>query len=195
MRFDIKCRYSERFLYSGEGETLAAVVVKAVSDHANLGDANLGDANLRGANLGGAYLGGANLGGANLRDANLGDANLRGANLRGANLGAPCVMIAAGSWGELSDELTADLMLWDAANHPDPEAFDRWANGGACPYAAVKIARAAQFQEKKHLWGKGQVCRPWDLWQRLLAEKCPDWTDEQVAEFEKRFAKEMSRGA
>jgi hypothetical protein len=83
-------------------------------------------------------------------------------------------------------------MLWDAANHPDPEAFDRWASGGACPYSAEvlgenKVARAAQFSEKKILWGKGQMCRPYDLMMRLRAEKIPDWSDAEVAAFKAKF--------
>jgi hypothetical protein len=210
-RFDIKHHYNEQILYTGEGETIAAVLEKAVRDGANLTGANLARANLAyanlaRANLARAYLAGANLAGANLADAdlaranlayaNLARANLTGANLAGANLAyayplpAPAVVLAAGNWGELSDELTADLMLWDAANHPDPEAFDKWAKGGACPYADTKVSRACQFQEKKHLWGKGEMCRPYDLMIRLLAEKCPNWTDEQIKEFEAKFKKE-----
>jgi hypothetical protein len=81
MKFDIKNRWTDQIIYSGEGETLAAVVVRAVADHANLSGAYLS-----GAYLSGAYLSGANLRGANLRGAYLSDANLRGANLYGANL-------------------------------------------------------------------------------------------------------------
>ena len=53
---------------------------------ANLRGANLRGANLRGANLRGADLYGADLYGAILHGADLDGANLRGANLRGANL-------------------------------------------------------------------------------------------------------------
>src|SRR5579859_5401181 len=214
MKIDIKYRWDDRTLYTGEGETLSVVLVKAVAEKANLygadlrganlyganlGGANLGGANLYGANLGGADLRGADLRGANLYGANLGGANLGGADLRGANLGGanlygaknliPAVILASGSWGEVSDELCADLMLWDAANHPDPESFDRWARGGECPYADVPVSRACNFREKRELWGKGQLCRPYDLMMRLLAEKCPEWTDEQIKEFEARFKK------
>src|SRR6185312_14534845 len=86
MKVDIKSRYNDAIIYSGEGETLAAVVIKAVAVGANLGGADLRGANLSGADLGGANLYGANLGGANLGGANLRGANLRGADLCGANL-------------------------------------------------------------------------------------------------------------
>jgi uncharacterized protein YjbI with pentapeptide repeats len=86
-KFDIKSRYTGQIIYSGDGETLAAVIVEAVAKGVNLRDAYLGGADLRGANLRGANLGGANLGDAYLRDAYLGGADLGGANLGGANLG------------------------------------------------------------------------------------------------------------
>ena len=41
MKFDIKHRFSDQILYSGEGETLAAVVQRAVKDGANLTGASL----------------------------------------------------------------------------------------------------------------------------------------------------------
>ena len=97
-------------------------------------------------------------------------------------------MVLLADWSNLSDELTADLMLQDSLNHPDPDAFKIWADGGACPYSEVKIQRAANFKEKRGLWGKGKVCPPYELMQRLLAEKCPPWTKEQEEEFEQRFS-------
>src|SRR5574343_657087 len=103
MRVEVKNRYTDVIIFSGEYESfvdaieinsanlVSANLVGANLGGANLRSANLGDANLRSANLGdanlgGAYLGDANLRGANLRSANLGDANLRGANLGDANL-------------------------------------------------------------------------------------------------------------
>jgi hypothetical protein len=187
--------------------------------YANLSDANLSGANLSGANLSGANLSGANLSGANLRgadlsganlsyanlsyanlsdanlsyanlsDANLRGANLRGANLRGANLPAPTMVLLA-TWGEVSDQLCADLMLLDAAAHPDPEAFDKWAKGGSCPYKNVLVDRVANFREKTALWGKGVACRIYDLMVRVLAEKCPEWTEAQREAFEATFKKD-----
>ena len=74
------------------------------------------------------------------------------------------------NWGKVSDDLCRDLMRYDAACHPDPSAFDRWAAGGPCPLDEIPTQRAAVFQEKRHLWSPGSV-RPYDLFQRLLAEK------------------------
>jgi hypothetical protein len=97
-------------------------------------------------------------------------------------------MVLLANWGKLSDELTADLMVWDSLNHPNPSSFDVWAKGGLCPYKDVKVQRAANFQEKRELWGKGKVCPPYELMQRVLAEKCPHWTKEQEEKFEYRFS-------
>ena len=128
----------------------------------------------------------------NLRGANLSGADLREANLSRANLPSPTVVLLA-TWGDLSQQLCADLMLFDARNHPDPTAFDRWANGsGECPYDGVHVSRAANFTENKEYWGQGQPCRPYDLMVRVLAEKCPDWSDERVAEFMKAFERKES---
>jgi pentapeptide repeat protein len=138
--------------------------------NANLSGANLSGANLRSANLSGANLSGANLRSANLRSANLRSANLSGANLSGANLPSP-TMVLLSAWGGVSAKLTADLMMYDASCHPDQTAFDKWANGGPCPYANVKVQRACNFQEKKELWGKGKFRKPYTLMLRLFKEK------------------------
>lgn len=104
------------------------------------------------ADLGGADLSRANLSWANLSWANLSGADLRGANLSGANLiGIPAPIVLLAQWGTLPDALTLDLMRYDAANHPKPERFSRWASGGPCPYAGLSIARAANFQERRGL--------------------------------------------
>ncbi len=142
---------------------------------ANLSGANLSGADLSGANLRWADLSGANLSGANLSWANLSGANLSGANLSGANLPAPTQVLLA-SWRSLSDSLTADLMRFDADNHPNPLAFDEWATGGECPYTSTKVQRAANFKEKRELFGTGKVCRPYDLMARVLREKTT-WDD------------------
>jgi Pentapeptide repeats (8 copies) len=192
-----------------EGANLeGAYLVGANLVGANLVGANLVGANLEGAYLVGAYLVGANLVGAYLEGANLRGANLRGANLVGANLvganlvgaypvGANLVgaylpsptAVLLATWGDLSPQLVADLMLFDSTCHPDPSAFDRWAAGGKCPYSDVHVERGAHFSEDRKLWGKGVPCRPYDLMARVLAEKCPNWTAEQIAEFEARFKK------
>ena len=97
MPVEIKSRFTNEVLFSGEYASLKDAVVAAVKAGANLCGADLCGAYLRGANLRGADLRGANLRGANLRGANLrgadlssadlGGANLGGADLRGANLG------------------------------------------------------------------------------------------------------------
>ena len=155
---------------TGEG-TVAEV---AATNGANLREANLRGADLRRANLRGANLRGADLSGADLRRADLIEADLRradlieadlrGADLRRADLieadlsGAdlryiPAPLVLLAQWGELPDALTLDLMRYDAANHPRPERFLRWANDGPCPYSGLAVARAANFAERRELIG------------------------------------------
>src|SRR3990167_4867044 len=62
MKIEIKNRYSEAIIYSGEADTLKDLLVVAAKVKANLGGADLGGANLREANLREANLGGADLG-------------------------------------------------------------------------------------------------------------------------------------
>ena len=158
---------------TGEGTVAEA----AATNRANLREANLRGANLSGADLSRADLSRADLIEANLREADLIEAdlieadlsradlieadlrraNLSGANLRGADLRradlryipAPLVLLA--QWGELPDALTLDLMRYDAANHPEPERFLRWADDGPCPYSGLSLARAANFTERREL--------------------------------------------
>src|SRR5208282_3069834 len=99
---------------------------------ADLQWANLWSANLQSADLRLANLQSANLQWANLQSANLRLANLQWANLQSANLPSPTMILLA-SWGEVSEKLCADLMMYDASNHPDRTAFDKWAKGGPCP--------------------------------------------------------------
>jgi len=148
---------------------------------ADLSRANLSRANLSGADLSRAYLSDANL-----SRADLSDANLSGANLSGADLSRPTTILLA-AWGGLAPALTADLMRYDAACHPDPAAFDRWATGGECPYANVKVQRAAQFKEDRKLWSPGPPPRPYELMIGVLAEKCPEWSEERRAAFDADF--------
>lgn len=112
---------------------------------------------------------------------------LRDADLRDADLPSPTVVLLA-AWSDLSPQLTADLMRFDSDCHPDPEAFQRWADdGGDCPYSGVHVQRAANFSEDRSLWGKGVPCRPYDLMVRVLAEKCPNWSKEQIEKFMAKF--------
>ena len=114
---------------------------------------------------------GANLRGANLRGANLRSADLTDADLTGVQWPAPTSVLLA-FWSDVSDQLCLELMRYDAANHPDPSAFDRWAAGGACPYAGVHVQRSANFTERRGLWSPGPALSAYALMQMLLAEKC-----------------------
>jgi len=63
-------------------------------------------------------------------------------------------------------------MRFDAANHPKPELFDDWANGGDCPYDSIKWQQCANFQERKDLWSPGPAKSALELAMMLLKEKC-----------------------
>ena len=123
-----------------------------------------------------------------LSGANLRYANLSGADLSGADLPSPPMVLLA-SWGVVSPALCRDLMAYDAACHPDPSAFTRWAKGeSGCPYSDVKVQRAAVFSEKKEHWDEtATMRRPFDLMTDVLAEKCPPWTEEQLKAFAEKF--------
>ena len=154
---------------------------KANLSGADLSGADLSEAYLSGADLSGANLSEADLSGADLSEAYLSGADLSGADLSGADLPAPgCVLVA--SWYECSDALTTELMRWDAANHPDPTAFDRWVAGGPCPYNNVKVQRAANFAEKKHLWKHGRMLLPYWLMIMVLKEKCRGFEEVEIPE-------------
>jgi len=167
------------------GRLFDAVLQRATLTHANLSSASLTSANLHGTRLLNA-----NLTCASLTNTNLTFCYLVGANLKHTALPSPTMVLLA-EWGHVSNELTADLMVWDSLNHPDPTAFDKWANGGSCPYSDTKVQRAAHFKERQELWGKGKVCSPYELMQRVLAEKCPPWTKEQEQEFDHQFDTEI----
>jgi len=180
MEYQILNRWTSEVIYKADVKDLTSVILQAIKAKVNLSSANLRSANLSSANLSSANLSSANLSSANLSSANLYGADLRGANLYGANLRSAVLssanlpsptMVLLASWGEVSDSLCADLMLFDASCHPDPTAFDRWAADGPCPYAGVHVQRACNFQEDKAQWGEGTQCKPYDLMLRLFQEK------------------------
>jgi hypothetical protein len=149
------------FAYLREADLRGADLRKADLDQANLSMADLREADLRGADLSGA----------NLRGADLRGADLRGANLSRASLPPPQMVLLA-KWDEVSEELCADLMEYEASSHPDRAAFDAWAAGGNCPYwGVIKVQRSANFKENKFLWGKGKIDTPYSLMVRILREK------------------------
>jgi hypothetical protein len=162
--------------------------------------ADLSGADLSGADLSGAYLRGAYLRGAYLRGADLSGADLRGADLSGADLSlakyskttkwpAPTILLLA-AWGGVTEDLCKALMRFDAANHPKPESFSRWAAGGSCPYADVLFERCARFQEKASLWTPGLLNDPaksaLELAQLLINEKLEYMSDKKQAEAYKK---------
>ncbi len=138
--------------------------------YADLSNADLSYADLSSANLRGADLSSANLRGANLRGANLSSANLRGANLSSAKLPSPTMVLLA-NWNEVSDQLCADLMEYDAWAHGDKKAFKKWVKTGSCPYACFPFQRAALFLQKPNLFGKGKLRSPIELVKKLFKEK------------------------
>ena len=75
-----------KILFEAAVGTVAAALVLAIQQGANLRGANLRGANLRAADLDGADLDGADLYGADLYGADLRGANLSGADLSGADL-------------------------------------------------------------------------------------------------------------
>ena len=170
--------------------------------YANLRSADLSSANLSSANLSSAYLRSANLSSADLRYANLSSANLRYANLSSANLSsadlssanlryadlssaylssadlpAPTMVLLA-NWGNLSDELTIELMRYDAYNHADPYSFDEWKATDRCPFGNTKYQRAANFIEQRGLWPgwnpRKKVKSAFELMTLVIREKCKD---------------------
>ena len=111
--------------------------------------------------------------GADLRSADLSWANLSSADLSWAKLPAPTTMLMA-IWGSVSDDLCVELMRYDASNHPDPMAFDRWVETGMCPYSNAGIQRCANFRERKELWSPGSAKSALELMIMLIREKCAD---------------------
>ena len=95
MPVEIKSRFTNEVLFSGEYASPKDAVVAAVKAGAylcgaylcgaDLGSADLCGADLRGADLRGAYLRGADLRGANLGGADLGGADLDDTKIKGTN--------------------------------------------------------------------------------------------------------------
>ena len=154
---------------------------------ADLSDANLSDANLVGANLSGtrlsrtnlcnADLTGAKLDKALLDQADITNADLRFSKLTNADLTGAILTNAmlfqadlTGAtidwravwpilrWYAITEALAADCMRYDASLHPDPDAFDRWAAGGECPYIGAygNVPRPIPcFTPLPRLWKRG----------------------------------------
>ena len=159
MKYEIKNRYTNEVITTAEGKILREALEKLVTNRASLNGANLSRANLDGASLDGASLSRANLGGASLDGANLEFHQFPSIRL-----------ISSIPLGNLTDELTLELMRRDAFAHPKPEKFKTWAKGGECPYQNEE--RFWFFTEKIGLWraGKPQM-RDSDLIVEICKEK------------------------
>ena len=179
---DLKNIFGE-VIFSAAVETIAELVSRAVAaktdlygaslDGARLDGASLVRASLVRASLDGASLDGARLDGASLDGASLVLASLDGASLDGSTLPAPTVILLA-RWGEVSEQLCADLMEYDCWVHGDRFAFDVYgAAPDKCPFSGHLETRAANFKEHASVWRKGigKLCSPRDLMLRLFAEK------------------------
>ena len=147
---------------------------KWVEEHkANLRGADLSDADLRWADLRWADLRHANLRGANLSHADLLWADLRGAKVSGVRWPSPTMVLSA-YWGDIeSDDLENSCMHLDMSGHPDPSAFERWAQGGECPYDGCTFQQIVNFVPSRLSWHP--ECRAlsiFELVHELLAEKC-----------------------
>jgi hypothetical protein len=148
MKWQIKNRYDNSVMYEVEVE-------QKVGENADLSYVNLRSADLSSANL--SY---ANLRFANLSSANLRSADLRSADLRFADLSqllfsnSVTTLLTIIDWGQLSDELTLELMRHDAESC-GIEAMTKWANStdGNCPFNGT--VRDFQFAENKKLWVEG----------------------------------------
>jgi hypothetical protein len=83
-------------------------------------------------------------------------------------------MALLANWGDVSDDLCADLMNYDAANHPEGHAaFARWVETGTCPYSGCRVARSANFVERKACYRPDRPLQSaLQLMDRLIAEKC-----------------------
>lgn len=134
-------------------------------------------ADLRGAKLRGADLRDADLTMADLRDADFRDADLRGAVFNGARVantiwGSPTMLLGA-AWDHCGKEdILLDAMRLDASFHPDPLAFDLWAQGGACPYEDTQWLPVVGLTPQRHLWSPGPAPNPMQLIARLLDACC-----------------------
>ena len=98
MSVEIRNRWTNDIIYSGETIAEAVTANRADLREANLSGADLSGANLHDANFRGADLSYADLSGANLHDANFRGADLSGANFFGAKL----------AW--LSHDLIAEIL-------------------------------------------------------------------------------------
>lgn len=173
---DLRCRVFE-------GEELAgANFQRCELQEARFHGAHLVEASFLLANLESARFNGADLRGAVLWGAHVFRAQFTEADLRGALLPSPAEMLTAW-WINVcaSDDpgLVADLINYDMANYP-PEIgrkrFGEWARNGGCPYADVRVGRAASFPQSEGAYKPERpLCTPWNLMERVFAASGVKW--------------------
>jgi uncharacterized protein YjbI with pentapeptide repeats len=143
--------------------------------YVNFSHANLSHATFFGANLSHTNLYHANLSHVNFSGANLSHANFSGANVKEVEWPAPTMVLLA-EWRECSDELTLELMRYDASNHLNPKSFIIWRKNNLCPYTNENYKRCANFSERSSLitpsFLKHRVQSAITLMMKLLEEKC-----------------------
>jgi len=63
-------------------------------------------------------------------------------------------------------------MRRDAQFHPEPELFDKWANGGKCPYSNCAVEQAYHFDINKRIWKSGKpTMSDYELLLKIMKEK------------------------
>ena len=170
MKFEIKHRYENTVLFSGEFGSLRLAVVASVKSRANLYGANLSGADLSGANLSRADLSLADLSRANLSRANLSSADLSGA--KGVEKQPPqTVILPEGDiigWKKCADSVTVKLLIPSDAKRSN-------ASGRKCraEYAKVLDVIGAEkgISERGGVYEKGALVKP-DSWDADWKNEC-----------------------
>lgn len=76
------------------------------------------------------------------------------------------------SWFRVSNPSLIDkLMRFDAANHPNPKAFDLWKEGGPCPYSCLNVKRAVAFYQNEEFYTKGPALSAYKLMMLLFKDQ------------------------
>ena len=104
--------------------------------------------------------------------------NSRLCNIKDINFGNlkvfPLSTMLMHYWYDFSPELTALGMAYDAQNHPNPELFIKWSQGGVCPYSGTTISRVINFNEKRQFFNPDLLyipINPYKLLDLIFAEK------------------------
>lgn len=127
-----------------------------------------------GSNFSNANLINATLEHSNFSRCNFISSSLLNSSLKGSKIGSPGMFLLA-NWENLSEELTALAMAYDASCHHDKKLFEDWAKNGDCPYELASYERACFFNEKRSLWDSDlKPPGALELLIRIIKEKCAD---------------------